>query len=51
VRVVQETAGLVLRTALAGLDSVNALAVDNATELVDAVVERVAGTTVRRGRC
>jgi hypothetical protein len=43
---VQETAGLVLGTALAGLDSVNALVVDPATELIDAVVETAAGTTV-----
>ena len=43
---VQETAGLVVSTALAGLDSVNELVVDPATELIDVVVETVAGTTV-----
>jgi len=43
---VQETAGLVLSTTLAGLDSVNELVVDPATELIDVVVETVAGTTV-----
>src|SRR5256885_2373248 len=43
---VQETAGLVLSTALAGVDSVNALIVGPATELVDVIVETVAGTTV-----
>jgi hypothetical protein len=43
---VQETAGLVISTAPAGLDSVNQLVVDPATELVDVVVETVAGTTV-----
>ena len=43
---VQETAGLVVSTALAGIDSVNALIVDPATELVDVIVETVAGTTV-----
>jgi hypothetical protein len=43
---VQTTAGLVVSTALAGLDSVNELVVDPATELIDVVVETVAGTTV-----
>jgi len=43
---VQTTAGLVLNTALAGLDSVNAFVVDPATELIDVVVETVSGTTV-----
>ena len=42
----EETAGLVVSTALAGLDSVNALVVDPATQLIDVVVETVAGTTV-----
>jgi hypothetical protein len=43
---VQETAGLVLNTALAGVDTVNAFVVDPATELIDVVMETVAGTTV-----
>jgi len=43
---VQTTAGLVVSTALAGVDSVNALVVDPATQLIDVVVETVAGTTV-----
>ena len=43
---VQETAGLVVSTALAGLDSVNELVVDPATQLIDVVVETAAGTTV-----
>jgi len=42
----QATAGLVLSTALAGLDSVNQLVVDPATQLIDVVMETVAGTTV-----
>jgi hypothetical protein len=43
---VEETVGLVLGTALVGLDSVNALVVDPAAELIDVVVETAAGTTV-----
>jgi hypothetical protein len=43
---VQETVGLVLNTALAGVDTVNAFVVDPATELIDVVMETVAGTTV-----
>ena len=43
---VQETGGLVVSTALAGLDSVNELVVDPATQLIDVVVETAAGTTV-----
>jgi hypothetical protein len=43
---VQETAGLVVSTALAAVDTVNAFVVDPATELIDMVMETVAGTTV-----
>ncbi|HEX6062254.1 MAG TPA: hypothetical protein VF001_09310 [Candidatus Limnocylindria bacterium] len=43
---VQETEGLVLSTALAGVDTVNAFAVEPATTLIDVVMETVAGTTV-----
>jgi hypothetical protein len=43
---VQETVGLVVSTALAGVNTVNAFVVDPATELIDVVMETVAGTTV-----
>jgi hypothetical protein len=43
---VQETVGLVLSTALAGAETVNAFIVDPATEVIDVVMETVAGTTV-----
>jgi hypothetical protein len=43
---VQETAGTVLSTAVAGLDSINQLVVDPATQLIDVVVETISGTTV-----
>lgn len=43
---VQETLGLIVNTALVGLDSVNEFVVDPATEIMDFVVETVAGTTV-----
>jgi hypothetical protein len=43
---VQETLGLVVSTALAGLDSVNEFIVEPTAELIDFVVETVAGTTV-----
>jgi hypothetical protein len=44
--VVQETAGSVLGTVLAGLDAVNELVLEPAAELIDVVVEAAAGTTV-----
>ena len=43
---VQEAVGLILGTALAGIDAVNTIAVDPATQLLDVVVETVAGTRV-----
>jgi hypothetical protein len=43
---VQETGGMVLGTALAGVDAVNAIVVDPATQLLDVIVETVAGTKV-----
>ena len=43
---VQGVGGLVIGTALANLDVVNELVVDPATELMDFVVETIAGTTV-----
>ncbi len=43
---VQETAGLVISTALAGLDAVNEFVVEPTAQLIDVVVETVAGTTV-----
>jgi len=43
---VQETLGLVIGTALSGLESVNEFLVEPTTEIIDFVVETVAGTTV-----
>jgi hypothetical protein len=43
---VQGVGGLVVGTALAGVDTVNVLVVDPATLLMDAIVEAAAGTTV-----
>jgi len=43
---VQAVTGLVLGTALAGIDTISAVVVDPATQLLDVVVETVAGTQV-----
>jgi hypothetical protein len=42
----QEAGGMVLGTALAGVAAVNTIVVDPATQLLDVVVETVAGTQV-----
>ncbi|HKC90993.1 MAG TPA: hypothetical protein VKE23_06665, partial [Candidatus Limnocylindria bacterium] len=43
---VQAVTGLVLGTALAGIDTISTVVVDPATQLLDVVVETVAGTQV-----
>jgi hypothetical protein len=43
---VQEVGGMILGTALAAIDAVNMIVVDPATQLLDVVVETVAGTRV-----
>jgi hypothetical protein len=43
---VQEAGGMILGTALAGVDAVSAIVVDPATQLLDVIVETVAGTKV-----